>query len=206
MRTWFLIVLLLVVCLSSSAQNPAPVQDPAPARREAPSLPVVDLNACPFEGCTFGKWTVIKKSVLYTSWKADRVAAGNLSKGEPVVAITGVHVTWKPDRIRVVQEIPDLGLKPGNVILRYMYQGEGFANIWANGKYMDSADCSFITEKSGDGCSRNCKAVVEEDGVKEWWAQVQSSSGKTGWTLVNDNFSGMDSLAVAPSPTANSGN
>ena len=206
MRTWFLIALLFCGCLSGLSQNPASAQKQEASRREAPPLPVVDLNACPFEGCTFGKWTVIKKSVLYTSWKSDRTVTGNLLKGEIVVGITGVHVTSKPDRIRVVQQIPDLGLKPGDIILRYMYQGEGFANIWANGKYMESTDCSFITEKNGDGCSRDCKAVVEEDGAREWWVQVKSSSGKIGWTLVNDNFAGMDSLGVAPSPPATSGN
>jgi hypothetical protein len=160
-----------------------------------PALPVIDMNACPFEGCTFGKWTVIRKSPLYTTWKADRRVIGTLVKGQVVKGITGVHITRKPDVIHVFQAIPELGLKPGDVVLRYMYLGEGYANIWANGRYVKSADLTFVTEKTGSGCLRDCQAAVEENGVKEWWVEVKTSSGKIGWTQANYNFDGVDALA-----------
>ena len=82
-------------------------------------------------------------------------------------------------------------------MLRYMYLGEGFANIWANGKYTKDTDCTFVTEKSGGRCLRDCPAVVEEDGEKEWWVQVKTSSGKIGWVEADIDFDGMDSLASA---------
>jgi hypothetical protein len=145
-------------------------------------------------------------SILYTSWKPGRVPIGRLTKGEIVKGITGVHITKKPDRIPVFQAIPELGLRPGDVILRCMYLGEGFANIWANGKCVKEIDCTLVSEKRGGGCLRDCPAVVEEDGVKEWWVQVKASSGKIGWTKVDNNFDGMDSLASNSFSTAGSEN
>ena len=183
--------------LSLIAGRPRPTLiDRAPAiEAKEPVLPLVDMNACPFEGCTFGKWTVIRKSTLYTSWKPDRRRIGMLAKGQVVTGITGVHLTKKPDVIYVFQAIPDLGLKPGDVVLRYMYLGEGSANIWARGRYLKSADTTFVMEKGGSGCLRNCVAVVEENGEKEWWVEVKTSSGKIGWTKAEFNFDGVDALA-----------
>ena len=191
-------LILIVSCsLSLIASLPRPpLTDHAPVVEvKEPALPVVDVNACPFEGCTFRKWTVIRKSTLYTSWKADRRQIGTLTKGNVVTGITGVHITRKPDVIHVFQTIPELGLKPGDVLLRYMYLGEGFANIWAHGRYVKAADTTFVTEKSGSGCLRDCVAVVEESGEKEWWVEVKTSSGKIGWTNADYNFDGVDALA-----------
>jgi hypothetical protein len=119
---------------------------------------------------------------------------GKLKRGDKATGITGVHVTRKPDRILVRQPIPDLAAKPGDVILRYMYVGEGFANIWVSGHWHKEYDCSFVTERNGSGCAKGCAAVVTEDGVKEWWVQVKVSNGETGWVLTEDNFDGMDML------------
>jgi hypothetical protein len=185
-----LLLASFVIAPQSTTGTPA-----APAGVAEPGLPVIDYNACPFEGCTFGKWKVKKESTLYSSWQKGRTELGKLKPGEDVTGLTGVHITRKPDRILVKQSIPDLGLKPGDIVLRYMYLGEGFANIWANGVWHKSEDCTFITEKSGEGCLRDCSALVIEEGAKDWWVKVRTSDGKIGWVLVEDNFDGMDSLA-----------
>lgn len=189
------LILSLSLSLVAGRARPPLSDHPPVSKAEAPALPVVDMNACPFEGCTFRKWTVIRKSPLYTSWKRDRRQIGVLAKGQVVTGITGVHITKQPDVIHVFQAIPELGLKPGDVVLRYMYLGEGFANIWANGRYIKSFDCTFVTEKGEGGCLRDCRAVVEENGEKEWWVEVKMSSGKIGWTKAEYNFNGMDALA-----------
>jgi hypothetical protein len=194
MPTFLTLSALLLSSLLSAGQDSQSQRTADP-----PTLPVVDSGACPFEGCTFGKWTVTRSTALYSSWKPDRAQIGQLHKGEVVTSVTGIHLTKQPDRIQVIRAIPELRLKPGDTVLRYMYVGEGFANIWANGKYLKEVDCTFVTEKNGDGCLRDCGAVVEKQGVKEWWVQVKSSSGKTGWALVDGNFDGMDALATASS-------
>ena len=181
--------------------NVAIAQQPATEHRAGgegsiaePALPVVDDNACPFEGCRFGKWKILKESTLYSSWQNDRSEIAKLAPGQEITGLTGIHITRRPDRILVSRELSRLGLKPGNLVLRYMYVGEGFANIWAKGVWHKEEDCSFITEKDGGGCSNNCAAIVTEDGVKEWWVKIKTSDGKVGWALVEDNIDGMDAL------------
>jgi hypothetical protein len=54
-----------------------------------------------------------------------------------------------------------------------------------------------VPEVDGDPkiCLRDCQAVVEENGEKEWWVEVRMSSGKIGWTKAEYNFNGIDALA-----------
>ena len=195
MRVVSILLLYVSLCAFLLGQNSS-----APSNVNPPALPVIDYNACPFEGCTFGEWTVTKRTALFDSWKPGRVTIGKLEKDEKVTGLTGVHITNKPDAIRVLSDIPALSLKRGDTILRYMYRGEGFADIWANGKWFKEADCSFISEKEMGGCLRDCSAQVIENGEKEWWVQVRTKSGQLGWTKAEDNFDGMDALASGHHP------
>jgi len=95
----------------------------------------------------------------------------------------------------VLADIPQLGLHPGDIILRYMYRGEGFADIWAGGKWYREYDCSFVTEKDGAGCGTNCAARVASEGNKSWWVQVKTADGTTGWTYAKGHFDCMDALS-----------
>src|SRR5450756_2483486 len=115
----------LMTSLANAQQSPQ--KSAQEDRTKPPVLPVIDEGACPFEGCTFREWTVTKETPLYSSWKKDRIEIGKLQKGEKVAGLTGVHITWKPDVIRVVEDIPELSLKRGETFFRYMYRGEGFA-------------------------------------------------------------------------------
>jgi hypothetical protein len=165
---------------------------------QEPALPVIDVNACPFEGCRFGKWLVIKKTVVYDTWKQNRKIQGTLDTGATVTALTGVHITLQPDRIRVTKAIAELGVQPGDIILRSMYIGEGFADIWVKGRWVKEYDCSFVTEPDDSGCARNCSARVITVGRKEWWVSVRDAKGVTGWTKVEDQFGCIDALADDP--------
>jgi hypothetical protein len=178
-----------------AAQNQA-AKSPAIAE---PSLPVIDLNACPFEGCSFRKWIVLSETQMYSTWKNEgRKNVVTLAKGQIVTGLTGVHLTFEPDRIRVLKAMPELRVQPGDIILRYMYQGEGFADIWVNGEWKKSYDCSFVTEEDDSGCLRNCSARVISEGRKEWWVRIQTAGGITGWSLAGDQFDCMDSLGAEP--------
>ena len=180
----------LAVAQQSTAHNAGPEGSIA-----EPALPVIDEQACPFEGCRFGSWKASKRSTVYSSWQNDRRELAKLTPGQEVTALTGVHITRSPDHILVKRDLPRLGLQAGDIVLRYMYVGEGFANIWAKGAWHKEEDCRFITEKNGDGCARNCAAIVTEEGVKEWWVKIKTSDDKIGWVLVSNNFQGMDVLA-----------
>lgn len=191
--TRFLAVLFFA---ASAFSQQLPITKPSANSSSAaePNLPVIDYEACPFEGCTFGKWKVVKESTVYSSWESARSEVTRLKPGDEVMGLTGVHITRRPDRILVKQAIPSLGLKPGDIVLRYMYLGEGFANTWFGGAWHKDQDTTFITEKDGGGCLRDCAAIVTDGGAKEWWAKIKTSDGKIGWVLVKDNFDGIDSL------------
>jgi hypothetical protein len=168
-----------------------------PSEKEPP-LPVIDYKACPFEGCTFGKWIVTRDVALFSSWKEPRTPVATVKEGQIVTGITGVHITYEPDRIQVLQTIPELHLQPGDIIFRYMYRGEGFADIWAKGQFKREYDCTFITEKNNSGCLRDCAAKVISEGRKDWWVRVKTSKGLIGWTIAEGQFDCMDSLGGDP--------
>ena len=188
------VLFIFIATLALGQQSQSPSGSSAETGNGEPSLPVIDYNACPFEGCSFRKWKVLRESTMYSTWEEKRVEISRLKPGQEVTGITGVHITSRPDRILVKKEIPNLGLNPGDIIFRYMYVGEGFANIWTKGTWHKEADCSFLKEKNGDGCTRDCAAIVTEEGVKNWWVNIKTSDGKMGWVLAEDNFGGMDAL------------
>lgn len=169
-----------------------------PAATQEPSLPIIDENACPFEGCSFGKWIVARDSSVFSSWKEDRKPLSTLRKGEVVTGLTGVHITYEPDHIRIFKPIPELRLQPGDTILRYMYRGEGFADLWVKGEWKKEYDCSFITEKDGSGCLRDCAAKVISAGRKDWWVRLKTAQGSVGWAKAEGQFDCMDSLGGDP--------
>ncbi len=119
----------------------------------------------------------------------------SLKTGEVVTGVTGVHITYEPDRIQVLQPLPELHLQQGDILLRYMYRGEGFADVWTKGQWRRQFDCSFITEKNSSGCQFDCSAKVISEGRKDWWVQVKTAQGLVGWTKSEKQFDCMDQLA-----------
>jgi hypothetical protein len=184
-----LAILFLCACPLLTAQAPSNKSSSA-----EPTLPVITLRACPFEGCSFRKWIVLKDVTLYSNWKDDRKPVTTVKAAEVVTGITGVHITYEPDRIEVLQPLPELGFRPGDILLRYMYRGEGFADIWTKGQWHKEFDCSFISEMDSTGCMRDCAAKVVSQGRKVWWVQVKTSRDLIGWAKSEDQFDCMDSL------------
>jgi hypothetical protein len=188
-------LIVLSAAVASSAEPPCSLpQDEAPtALATAPALPKIESKACPFECCQFGRWKAEKTMPLFDTWKSGRKQIGSLRAGESVNGIDGVHVTYSPDVIRIKSNMPALGLKAGDRVLRYMYLGEGAAQFWFNGKFYPSLELTAegTGNQSGD-CSGQCDGVIVTRGRKEWWVQVRRKDGTTGWTLGDNPFSGMD--------------
>lgn len=154
----------------------APVRMPSP-----PSTPKLDFHACPFECCTFRDWKVTHKTPLFTTWRNSRRQIAWLQSGQNVTGLTGVHITLRPDKLQVLRAIPELNLVPGDIVLQYMYLGEGYAQFWFNGKYYPSE------QLVGDDTMK-----ILQEGRREWWVQIRTKIGQRGWALVKDNFDGMD--------------
>jgi hypothetical protein len=188
---------LAILCIGGIGVQPL-LAAQAPASKSStaePALPVINYRACPFEGCSFRKWIVVQDVTLYSNWKEDRKPVTSLKTGEVVTGVTGVHITYEPDRIQVLQPLPELHLQQGDILLRYMYRGEGFADVWTKGQWRRQFDCSFITEKNSSGCQFDCSAKVISEGRKDWWVQVKTAQGLVGWTKSEKQFDCMDQLA-----------
>lgn len=175
----------------------APQLDPSltPQKAPKPGLPKIDMNACPFEGCRFGQWTVRENVQLFSTWKSDRKPVVTITKGEKVTAITGVHLTVEPSEIRVTAAIPQYRLVPGDTIFGYMYYGEGVFSAWFNGYWVENFDGSGIEYPNEEGCTRNCSAKLLKEGRMEWWVQIKTHNGVVGWTKDTEKFEGKDALA-----------
>jgi hypothetical protein len=168
-----------------------------PHKAPRPVLPKIDYNACPFEGCQFGKWTARRRVVIYQTRAVRGRPVATLQKGEEVTALTGVNVTYEPSEFRVTAPIPDYGLKPGDTILGYMYLGEGAFNAWFKGNWVETFDDGPSIEYGpfGSGCRPNCNARLLKPGRFEWWAEIKTKSGIVGWTKESNAFDGADALA-----------
>lgn len=160
-------------------------------------MPKIDENACPFEGCQFGKWTALRSVSLYSTWKPERKVLRRVAKGETVTALTGINITFEPIEIEVTAPIPEYGLKPGDRVFGYMNRGEGVFNAWFNGYWVEDFDGNGVQDPSGSGCRRNCQAVVRKQGRAEWWVKVKTKEGVVGWTKDSSSFDGTDALAGA---------
>jgi hypothetical protein len=201
-RMWLSIAFLACVgsaglSLAWSYQQPENPHDPFQvhpvASPQPPKLPKIDEKASPFECCTFRQWTVNRPSVLYNTWRAGRKRIAGLAKGQKVEGLDGVHVTFSPDRVRVIRDVPEAGMKAGDEALRYMYHGEAFAQFWSKGQYYDSLGLSIRGDGSQSGdCFGECDSELILRGKKEWWVQVRTDTGASGWVLADGNFDGMD--------------
>ena len=178
---------VLVVAVLLTQLDPSLVPRNAPR----PALPKLDQNACPFEGCQFGKWTVRQSVALYSTWKRNRTLVMTLGKGQVVIAITGINITFEPSEILVTSPIEQYNLKPGDRVFGYMNLGEGFFNAWFNGLWVDVFDGSSVAP----GCTRDCHARVVSPGRVEWWVQIKVADRVTGWSKQTDRFDGKDVLA-----------
>jgi hypothetical protein len=172
-------------------------QAPEPKPMSAPVLPFYDWKACPFEGCSYRQWTARKQIVAYDTWKDDRREIARISKGDKVLAVTGVVITIRPGVIRLDRDLPEHHLERGDTILTYTYRGEGYSAVWFSGKYYSEFDISFTKWPNGQGCGgAHCAATYVDLGEKTWWAQVKLQSGSTGWVnMDNADFEGVDLLA-----------
>jgi hypothetical protein len=179
-------IFLLLATIATAQQTPPSTSTDSTIPE--PKLPVIEYDACPGKGRIVPNWKISRNSPVYSSWQDQRTQTGTLKAGEKVTVFAGVNVIREPDRILVTRPFPDIYLKPGDIILRYGYLGEGFANIWAKGVGHKEYDLGRTTEKDGKaGCQAQdeCNSKVIEEGIKERWVQVKTSDGHTGWVLAS---------------------
>ena len=164
----------------------------AAAQDIKPPTPYLDRGACPFECCTYRRWTVEADTVVYKQRSETSGVAFRVKKGDHVTGVTGIVVTLKPGKVvvkkaHVLDQDRKLRLKPGDVFYLLHYEGEGYSKIWFRGKiYSDE----IPLPGTGQAASAAFQVVSEPDTV--WWVQVKNSRGQIGWTKQHDHFGNMD--------------
>lgn len=148
-----------------------------------PKLPVIEEQPCLANGRR--NWPIESGSPIFSSWQPQHTQIGKLRAGEKVTVLGGITLTRQPDKLIVTKAKPDIGLKPGDIMLRYDIFGEGDANIWANGIWHKGYNLWTAVETDGTGCRAidACDCKVIENGVMERWVQVKTVTGITGWVL-----------------------
>lgn len=96
---------------------------------EKPPENYVAKDACPFECCRFGEWTVLENTGLVLNPGSRRVI-GAARKGTRVVALTGeVHLSPEPVGVLIGGDLPENSIA---FVLDYM--GEGYGHVYTRGK------------------------------------------------------------------------
>ncbi len=141
----------------------------------APTLPFLDWNACPFEGCTYGEWTAGAAVEVFDTWKPDRKRIATLPAKAVVRAVSGVVIISKPGVIRLNKDLPEDDLRRGDTILTYTYRGEGLSAAWFKGRFYREYDITFTKWPDGSGSlGADCAGTYVDLGEKVWWAKVKN--------------------------------
>jgi hypothetical protein len=180
------------ICLSFFLGQSAPAQD------VKPPIPYLDRGACPFECCTYRRWTVEKDTVVYTQRSTVSGVAFRVKKGEYVRGMTGVVITVKPGKVivkkaKTIGEEPQARVKPGDILYSLHYAGEGIYKVWFRGKLYDEEMPSspyLITTVAPEQREEYLHVVNEPDWI--WWVRVKNSRGQIGWTKQHEHFGNMD--------------
>lgn len=176
-----------------------PAQEPDGRSAPEPALPHYAKDACPFEGCAYREWMALEDMPFFDTFRETRRRVGTIHKGEKVVALGGFVVTYRPGVIYLDRDVPEKGLRRGDRILTYALIGEGFSQVWFQGRFYEQFDISFTKWPDGTGCGgAHCAATCLDLGKKTWWAELRLESGATAWVdMGNASFDGVDILAPA---------
>jgi hypothetical protein len=178
---------LLLVTIVCSGQTPRP---PANYR---------DNGACPFECCTYRRWSVDADTIIYQDQSEKSGVAFRVKKGEHVVGLTGVVITLKPGKA-IVRKATTIGqdkrkirVKPGDVLYLLHYMGEGFYKIWFNGRIYENEMPTAPDEVGKPAAGRKQESIeVQSEPDTVWWVKVRNRRNQVGWSKQTRNFGNMD--------------
>ena len=159
-------------------------------------VPYVRKGACPFEGCTYGIWDVLKDAVVYTDPDKKAQMSGRLKPGEKIRALTG-NVSVIPGRAKITgRPHPSAAsLNPEKELWILDYIGEGFSRVFQDGRYAE-----VQIPRSNASCRENpkfCWVEILEEPIASWWVLIESLDGKfKGWVLMEgDVLKPVDALS-----------
>jgi hypothetical protein len=177
------------------------------APQAMPKLPYENWGACPFECCSYRRWTVKVDTEILSERRDGAPKRFTVVRSTKVVGVTGVVVTTRVGRA-VVERATTIGqshaaVQPGEEILLLHYKGEGFWKYWLRGaideEFIPSPeDCRQSAERSPTLFAQ-CAVQVKERPTTIWWVQIRHPDGREGWTRQVDHFGNIDACGVSES-------
>ena len=167
-------------------------------------IPYKVEDACPFAGCSFGDWTVLRATKVR---EQPRLLAPEIARLEPgkVRVNTGV-IFVEPGMGRISAKLPKSAEKlDGNKPVWVLdYEGEGVSRIYQDGEFIHAR----VARRNGDCPDGNrdpdCWLLLESEPVEQWWVQVnlpndqpfdQSPAKRQGWVLMDGALKALDDFA-----------
>lgn len=179
---WLVLPLVVLSAPAWPGQGPmTPPTEPV-VMTQPPALPMVVQPALPGEGWVPGTYQLRGSVVVFDTWKSERHRIARLAAGTSVTLVSGLNQITKPDLIVLTSPVVELGIHPGDTLLRYTERGEGSADVWAKGWWYPDADLGWVKNTDGSGCQSACKAQEREHGQRVWWFQVRLADGRLGWS------------------------
>lgn len=155
-----------------------------------PPINYADYGACPFECCTYRRWSVVADTVFYKQRSESSGESFRVRKGEHVIGLTGVVITLKPGKA-IVRKATTIGtgkrktrVKPGDVLYLLHYEGEGIYKIWFSGGIYENEI------PAAPDLSSKIQVLNQPDVV--WWVKVKDSRNQIGWSKQNKHLGDMD--------------
>jgi hypothetical protein len=168
----FTFALFVLITPLSSAWQPA----------SKPPLPFEDQGACPFECCTYRRWTVRTETVIRKDRHTDSPVVFTVRRGERIVGVTGVVVTTRPGKATILQTVVIDGIEyvSGDTLYLLTYLGEGFYKVWYRGQIAQM------------GMDDNSAFKVNTRPESVWWVKIRNRRWQTGWSRQPENFDNKD--------------
>lgn len=157
---------------------------------DAPKLPYIDRDVCPFECCQYGEWTAGPSQRAYKSTGKESGLAFTIRPGEKVQALTGVVITRKAGIVIVRKETRfyDVTVPAGAKLYVLHRSGEGVALFWYKGGTHSGELYAEEVHKASAKRPWDVQSLPET----EWWVKVRNQHGGMGWLLNPRGFRGMD--------------
>jgi hypothetical protein len=162
---------LVLLSFSASAQKLA-----------TPPIPYEDHGACPFECCVYREWIANKITVLRADRRNNSPVIFTVRKSKKVTAITGVVITTRAGRAKMLRSdtIDGVRVKAGDILYVLTNRGEGFYSVWYKNRTLDY------------GLVDNPYVRLLNPPQSVWWVKIKNRKGQIGWSRQPENFDNKD--------------
>ena len=164
---------------------------PSLQKSDAPKLPFIDRNACPFECCNYGEWVAQVAQRAYKSLSKESGIAFTVGPGETVYALTGLIITQRAGFaiVRKQTRFYDITVPAEAKLYVLHLSGEGGALFWYKGATHRGEIYASSIHKGNKAYPFDVLSLPQT----EWWVRVRNLHGNAGWILDPRGFRGMNS-------------